>query len=68
MNIAEGFKRRSRVDRLHFYNMAETSLEETKCGLLIARDLGYFTVADFDALYRVAEECGRALNGWITKN
>src|SRR5260370_40394871 len=27
-NIAEGFKRRSRADKVHFYNMAQGSLEE----------------------------------------
>jgi|SRR3989338_7656628 len=68
LTIAEGFKRKSRADRLHFYNMAETSLEEVKCGLLIAKDLQYCDEAAYRDIMAIAEECGRVLHGWIVKN
>lgn len=68
LTIAEGFKRNSRADRLHFYNMAETSLEEVKCGLLIAKDLHFCSSDKYDAARVIAEECGRVLHGWISKN
>ena len=42
-NIAEGFKRKSNNDSLHFYNMAETSLEELKYDLILAKDLHYIS-------------------------
>lgn len=29
-NIAEGFKRRSKADKVHFYNMSQGSLEEIR--------------------------------------
>ena len=32
-NIAEGFKRRSKPEKCRFYNIAEGSLEETRCYL-----------------------------------
>lgn len=64
-NIAEGFKRRSLRDSLHFYNIAQASLEELKYHLLLARDLGYINQEEYLKLFELAEECGRLLNGWI---
>lgn len=40
-NIAEGFKRRTRPDKVHFYNMAQSSLEELRYYFILCRDLGY---------------------------
>ena len=64
-NIAEGYKRNSLADRLHFYNMAETSLEEVKCGLMLVQDLHYITKSEFEEIFVVSEECGKVLHGWI---
>lgn len=41
-NIAEGFKRRSKTDKMRFYNMSETSLEELKYYFILSKDLEYF--------------------------
>ncbi len=40
-NIVEGFKRKTDKDYAHFLNMADSSLEETKYQIMLARDLGY---------------------------
>lgn len=40
-NIAEGFKKRGRADKVRFMNIAEGSLEECRYYLILARDLGY---------------------------
>ena len=40
-NIAEGFKRRGRMDKVRFMNIAEGSLEESRYYLILAHDLGY---------------------------
>ena len=40
-NIAEGFKRRGRGDKAHFYNIAQSSLEELRYYFILCRDLGY---------------------------
>src|SRR5580704_6230415 len=40
-NIAEGFVRFGKQDKLRFYNIAQGSLEETKYYLILAKDLGY---------------------------
>ena len=40
-NIAEGFAKRSRVDKARFMNIAQASLEETRYYLILSGDLGY---------------------------
>lgn len=64
-NIVEGFKRRSKNDSIHFYNMAEGSLEELKYQLLLAFDLKYITGIEYKKVIGLAEEAGRLINGWI---
>jgi four helix bundle protein len=64
-NIAEGFKRKTKNDSIHFYNVAESSLEELKYQLLLARDLHYITEGDYDPAVYLAEEVGKLMNGWI---
>lgn len=64
-NIAEGFKKNSLKDSLHFYNIADCSLEETKYQLILARDLGYISEAEFTQTSSIAEETGKLLNGWM---
>ena len=40
-NIAEGFKKRGRSDKVRFLNISQGSLEECRYYLLLANDLGY---------------------------
>jgi four helix bundle protein len=40
-NIAEGFKKRGRADKVRFMNIAEGSLEECRYYLILTDDLGY---------------------------
>ena len=62
-NIVEGYKRKSRKEFLHFLNVGETSLEETKYHLLLARDLGYVEESEFTHLSDLCDEVGRMLSG-----
>jgi four helix bundle protein len=62
-NIAEGFKRRGKLDKAHFYNMAEGSLEEVHYYFILSRDLGY--KLDYELLSREVDEIGKMLNGLI---
>lgn len=64
-NIAEGSKRRSRKDKIHFYNMADTSLEEVKYYLILSRDLDYCRMDEQGILLADAEEIGRMLTGLV---
>lgn len=63
-NLVEGFKRRTKNDSIHFYNIAEGSLEELKYQLILARDLKYISNAEFDEIYNLSEEVGKLINGW----
>jgi len=64
-NIAEGFKRKSKIDSSHFYNMAEASLEEVKYQLLLSRDLKYILNEEYEIASNLASETGRILFGWL---
>src|SRR3979409_861478 len=45
-NIAEGFKKRGRLDKVRFMNIAEGSLEECRYYLILVRDLSYADPSD----------------------
>ncbi len=40
-NIAEGFKKRGKPDKIRFLNIAQGSLEECRYYLILAKDLDY---------------------------
>ena len=42
-NIAEGFKKRGRLDKARFMNTAQASLEELRYYFILAADLEYFS-------------------------
>jgi four helix bundle protein len=58
-NIAEGFKGRGPADKIRFYNMGETSLEELKYYFILSRDLKY--LANIESLMSDAEIVSRML-------
>jgi four helix bundle protein len=60
-NIAEGFRRRSRMDKVRFMNMAAASLEELRYQLHLAGDLGFL---DTSKLQADAEEVSRMLSSY----
>ncbi|MCD5401170.1 four helix bundle protein [candidate division NPL-UPA2 bacterium] len=45
-NIAEGFRKTGKADRLRFLNIAQGSLEESRYYLILAQDLGYTDVSE----------------------
>ena len=62
-NIAEGFRRRGRPDKVRFLNIAEGSVEECRYFLILAKDLGY---GDPQKLAAMLEEVSRLLNAYST--
>lgn len=62
-NIAEGFKRRGRADKGHFYNIAQASLEELRYYLILCCDLGY-SATDIQVAER-ADNVSRMLYGLV---
>ena len=64
-NIAEGFSRNGKKEKVQFYYMALGSLTEVQNQLLIAKDLSYIYEKEF---YRIAEQTvlvSKLLNGLI---
>lgn len=62
-NIVEGFKRKSNKEWLHFLNIADASLEETKYHLILSSDLGYIDSGMLIDLTKRCEEIGRMITG-----
>ncbi len=60
-NIAEGFRRRGKADKVRFLNTSEASLEESRYYLILSQDLGY---GDTGALLNSLEEVSRLLNSY----
>ena len=60
-NIAEGFRRRGRLDKARFMNLAEGSLEECRYYLILTQDLGY---GKTESLMSTLEEASRLLNAY----
>ncbi len=64
-NIVEGFHRKTSNDKKRFYNIAISSLEETKYFIILAIDLEYIDTTQARELYAQANEVGKTLRGWI---
>jgi four helix bundle protein len=60
-NIAEGFAKRGKADKVRFMNIAEGSLEESRYYLILSQDLGY---GNTGGLMELLNEVGRLLKGY----
>jgi four helix bundle protein len=63
-NIAEGFKRRTKADKLHFLIIAYGSLEESRYYLILSKDLGYCDTLEME---KKAEEVSKLLDLYRSK-
>jgi four helix bundle protein len=63
-NIAEGFKRRGRGDKVRFLNIAQASLEECRYYLILTQDLNY---GETDAPMVLLEEASRCLEAYVKR-
>lgn len=62
-NIAEGFSRNTRKDKVHFYAIARGSLTELQNHIILARDLGYITAQTCSDFLRNSEWTMRLISG-----
>lgn len=60
-NIAEGFRKRSKLDKARFLNISEGSVDECHYYLILTKDLGY---CETDALQRNLDEISRMLRAY----
>ena len=63
-NIAEGYKRKSKQDCIHFYVIAESSLEELRYQLFLSKDLKYITENEYEKAEVLAETVEKILYAW----
>jgi four helix bundle protein len=64
-NIAEGFSRQTKPDKIHFYHIALGSCTEVQNQLMAARDLEFLSVSEFKNLADLSVEVHKILNGLI---
>jgi four helix bundle protein len=60
-NIAEGFRKQSKIDKARMLNISEGSLEECRYYTILARDFEY---TNNDAMWELTEKIGRLLNAY----
>ena len=71
-NIAEGYKKLSKADKLRFMNISQGSTEECRDYILLSRDLQYIDEQQFSELYDLLEDASKMLylycNGIMNNN
>lgn len=63
-NIAEGYRKIGKADKLKFLNIAQGSLEKCRYYILLAKDLGYINVHTHDVLEEEAETVSKLLTAY----
>lgn len=63
-NIAEGYKKLSKADKLRFFNMAQGSIEECRCYIILSKDLQYINENVYDEMTSEIEEASKLLNAY----
>lgn len=63
-NIAEGYKKLSKADKLRFFNISQGSLEECRDYIILSRDLNFLQKGEFEALCINIEEASKLLNAY----
>jgi len=63
-NIAEGYRKRGKLDKAKYLNIAEGSLEEVKYYFILTKDLNY---SKTDLLMKEAEDISRMLDSYRKK-
>lgn len=64
-NIAEGYDSGSDPEFIRFLNYARRSASETQSHAYVAHDQGYISESEFAALYQLATEAKKLINGFI---
>ena len=63
-NIAEGYKKLSRQEKLRFLNISQGSLEECRNYNLLSRDLGYISDEEYNILEEKIEIASKFINSY----
>ena len=63
-NIAEGYRKLGKQDKLRFFNIAQGSLEECRNYNILSKDLQYITEEDYYMLEEKLEITSKFLNSY----
>ena len=63
-NIAEGSKKLSKADKLRFMNIAQGSLEECRCYIMLSKDLQYVKENEYEILENHVNNASFLLNAY----
>lgn len=63
-NIAEGYKKLGKSDKLRFMNIAQGSLEECRYYIILSKDLGYISEAEASLMESMIEKSSWFLNAY----
>lgn len=63
-NIAEGYKKLSKADKLRFFNISQGSLEECRDYIILSRDLDYISQIEFEELHIGLVTTSKFLNSY----
>lgn len=61
-NIAEGFRKRHKKEKIYFYSISQTSLDEVRYYVVLANDLGYWSQINLES---EIEEIGKMIEALI---
>ena len=64
-NIAEGYKKLSKADKLRFFNISQGSLEECRYYCILSKDLGYIDESTYQKLVQAILDTSYMLNAYI---
>ncbi|MFA6518262.1 MAG: four helix bundle protein [Candidatus Shapirobacteria bacterium] len=64
-NIVEGNERQTKKEYIQFLYTSKGSLAETKYHLLLAKDLGYIKILEYNHLIEMSNQIGKMLNSLI---
>ena len=63
-NIAEGYRKLSKADKLRFFNIAQGSLEECRYYIILSHDVGYYSDATANEMWAKIEAASVVLNAY----
>ena len=66
-NIAEGYRKRGKKDKLRFFNTSQGSLAEVYNYIILSRDLHYISEEDYVSLESIIEEVDRLMDAYCVK-
>jgi four helix bundle protein len=65
--IAEGYAKKTKPDKIKFFNISQGSLEECRYYILLSKDLYYISTTDYDNMNLIASEISKLLTSYLTK-